>query len=168
MTTTAEPHGFVTKGIHWVSAALIGYGYFKGLDDVSQLADPALLISEIAFALALGTLFLVRFLWTKGVAGSTRLPAMAPRWEHVASRSVHLGLYLGIFAIVLSGLGIALGYAVPLLGGLFLAAMIWVHELALTLFPIMLLTHICGAIWHKIVRKDGVFESMTVGIDKLK
>ena len=161
MSTNAKPHGFVTKSIHWVSAGLLGYGYLKGLDSVSQLADPALLQFEISFALLLGALFLIRLLWTKGVAGATRLPQDAPRWEHAGSRAVHMGLYVGVFLIVLTGLGIALGYTVPVLSGLFLTAMIGLHELALTILPVMLLAHIAGALWHKFVRRDAVLESMT-------
>ena len=161
MKTQAKQHGFVTKGIHWLSAGLLGYGYLKGLDDVSQLADPALFQFEITFALALGALFLLRLIWTKRVAGSTRLPKDAPRWEHFASRAVHLGLYASVFAIVLSGLGIALGYATPMLGGVFLATMIGLHEISLAIMPLLLLAHVAGALWHKIVRRDGVLESMT-------
>ena len=161
MNKMAEPHGFVTKGIHWISAGLLGFGYLKGLESVSQLADPALLQFEITFALALGALFMVRWVWTKRVAGATRLPDVAPNWEHVASRAVHLGLYAGVFLIVVSGLGIALGYSIPVLGGLFLTAMLGLHELALTIVPLLLLTHVAGALWHKIVRRDGVLESMT-------
>ena len=161
MTTKAKPHGFVTKSMHWLSAGLIGYGYLKGLDNVSQLADPALFQFEITFALSLGVLFLARLFWTKGVAGSTRLPQDAPGWEHLASRSVHIGLYASVFAIVLSGLGIALGYAAPMLGGLFLTAMIGLHELSLTVMPLLLLAHIAGALWHKFIRRDDVLESMT-------
>ena len=128
MTSPAKPHGFITKGIHWVSAGMIGYGYFKGLDHVSQLADPALLRYEVGFALALGALFMVRLIWTRYVGGVTRLPAEAPRWEHLASRAVHFGLYAAVFGIVLTGLGIALGVSVPVLGGLFLSAMIGLHD----------------------------------------
>ena len=161
MVTQAEPHGFVTKGIHWVSAGLLGYGYLKGLDDVSQLADPALFQFEVTFAALLGVLFLVRFFWTKRVAGASRLPQAAPKWEHVASRWVHIGLYASVFAIVLSGLAIALGYSVPVLGGLFLTAMIGLHEVALTITPALILAHVAGALWHKVVRRDAVLESMT-------
>lgn len=161
MTPQTTSHGFVTKGIHWLSAGLIGYGYFKGLEDVSQLADPALFQFEVAFALLLGALFVFRWFWTKNVNGTTRLPAQAPKWEHVASKAVHIGLYAAVFGIVLSGLAIALGVATPGLGGLFLAAMIGAHEIALTVMPILLLTHIAGALWHKVIRRDGVLESMT-------
>lgn len=161
MTTIAQPHGFVTKGIHWLSGGLIAYGYFKGLDSVRQLADPAVLQFEVAFALVLGSLFLVRLIWTKTVAGPTRLPSEAPRWEHLASRAVHIGLYAAVFGIVLSGLGIALGYATPVLGGVFMGAMLGLHEFTLAALPVLLLVHIAGALWHKIVRRDGVLESMT-------
>lgn len=161
MTAQAKPHGFVTKGLHWVSAALIAYGYYKGLEDVSQLADPALFQSEVVFALILGAAFLARLIWTKAYSGSTRLPQSAPKWEHKASRLVHRGLYGSVFMIVLSGLGIALGYGTPVLSGAFLNVMIGMHETALTLMPLLLLTHIAGAVWHKLVRRDGVLESMT-------
>jgi len=161
MTMRAEPHGFVTKGIHWLSAGLIGFGYLKGLDSVSQLADPTLFVTEVIFALAIGTLFLFRLFWTKTIGGTTRLPEDAPIWEHWASRAVHIGLYASVFGIVLSGLGIALAYATPWLGGLVMGAMIGLHEFMLAAMPLLLIAHVAGALWHKVVRKDGVLESMT-------
>jgi cytochrome b561 len=39
--------------------------------------------------------------------------------------------------------------------------MIGLHEIALTLMPLLLLSHIAGALWHKVVRRDGILESMT-------
>ena len=161
MRPQATPHGFVTKGIHWLSAGLLGYGYLKGLNSVSQLDAPALLQFEVTFALALGAVFLGRLFWTKWVGGSTRLPRDAPNWERAASRAVHLGLYAGVFGIVLSGLGIALGHVTPVLGGAIVTAMIAVHEFALMVVPVLLLAHVAGALWHKFVRRDGVLESMT-------
>lgn len=157
----AKPHGFVTRGIHWLSIFLIGYGYLKGLDNVSQLADPVLFRSEVIFALAMGLLFAFRLFWTQKIGGATRLPQEAPKWEHFASRCVHYGLYGSVFTIVGTGLAIAYAYASPLLGNLFINAMIFVHEAALTLLPALILTHIAGALWHKVIRRDGVLESMT-------
>ncbi|SLN38506.1 cytochrome b [Pseudooctadecabacter jejudonensis] len=161
MTSQAKPHGFVTKSIHWLSAGLIGFGYLKGLDTVRQLADPTLFLTEIVFALSIGALFLFRLFWTKQIAGATRLPDDAPRWEQRASRAVHVGLYASVFGIVLSGLGIALAYATPWLGGLFMSAMIGLHEITLAALPLLLIAHVAGAIWHKVIRRDGVMESMT-------
>ncbi|WP_438956855.1 cytochrome b [Cognatiyoonia sp.] len=164
MTTPAKPHSFITRSIHWASAALIAFGYFKGLDNVSQLADPNLLRTEVIFSLLLGGLFALRLLWTKKVAGHTRLPTDAPRWEKFASQAVHVGLYASVFLIVISGLGIALGYTTPVLSGLFLSAMIGLHEFALAALPILLITHIAGALWHRFIRRDGIFESMVPGL----
>lgn len=157
----AEPHGFVTKGIHWLSGLMITYGYFKGLETIDQLADPALFRFEVMFALALGLLFAFRLFWTQKIGGATRLPQQAPRWEHLASRAVHLGLYGSVFAIVGSGLGIAYGYASTVLGDVFINVMLAIHEVSLTLLPLLILSHIAGALWHKVIRRDGVLESMT-------
>lgn len=161
MTSPAKPHGFVTRGIHWVSILMIGYGYFKGLDNVNQLADPALLRYEVIFASGLGLLFAFRLFWTQKVVGATRLPQEAPRWEHLASRIVHYGLYGSVFTIVGSGLAIAYAYVSPLLGRFFTNMMVGLHEAALTVLPVLILIHIAGALWHKVIRRDGVLESMT-------
>ena len=157
----AKSHGFVTRGIHWITAGLLGYGYFKGLNNVGQLRDPSLFWFEVYFALALGAAFIVRWIWTRKVVGSSRLPPDAPRWEHFASQAVQVGLYLSVFAIILSGLGIAFGFASPLVGGWFVAMMVGLHEVSLAVLPVLLLIHIAGALWHKFVRRDGVMESMT-------
>ena len=157
----ATPHGFVTRGIHWFSILMIGYGYLKGLDNVSQLADPALLRFEAMFASALGIVFALRLFWTQKFGGATRLPQEAPKWERVASRTVHYGLYGAVFSIVGTGLAIAFAYGSPVLGNLFIKTMIFAHEVALTILPVLILTHIAGALWHKVIRRDGVLESMT-------
>ena len=159
--TTAEPHGFVTRGIHWVSILLLGYGYLKGVDSVRQLADPALLRSEVIFASILGFVFLVRLFWTQKVGGATRLPQEAPWWEHLASRTVHYGLYASVFAIVGTGFGIAYGVTSQSLGNLYMDIVTEAHEAALVVLPLLILIHIVGALWHKVIRRDGVLESMT-------
>lgn len=158
---TVKPHGFVTKSIHWLSGLMIAYGYYKGLDNVNQLADPAIFHLEVLFATALGLLFAFRLFWTHKVGGASRLPKEAPKWEHFASCAVHFGLYGSVFMIVGSGLAIAYGFAAPYLGRSFVRAMIEVHEVALSVLPLLLLTHIAGALWHKLIRRDGILESMT-------
>jgi cytochrome b561 len=66
-----------------------------------------------------------------------------------------------VFGIVLSGLGIALGFVTPMLDGLFMDAMLGLHDVTLFALPVFLGVHIIGALWHKLARKDGVLESMT-------
>mgnify|MGYP001794918356 CR=1 FL=1 len=160
MTTQAKPHGFITRGIHWASGALIGYGYLKGLESAEQLNDPAVLQFEVLYALAIAALFAVRSMWTRYLGGTTRLPEDAPRWEHWASRLVHTGLYASVFGVVLSGLGIAAAHSYAALSGL-MGMMEALHEGTLVVLPVLLVLHIVGALWHKLVRGDGVLESMT-------
>lgn len=157
----AAPHGFVTKAIHWISLLMIGYGYMKGLDSVSELADPAVLRFEIVFTAILGALFAFRLFWTKKIGGATRLPQQAPWWEQIASRVVHAGLYVSVFGIVGTGFGIAYAYSTAALSGWFLDAMVGLHEASLAILPPLILIHVAGALWHKVVRRDGVLESMT-------
>jgi cytochrome b561 len=165
MTNTTQhpvkPHGFVTRGIHWFSILLIGYSYFKGLDNVNQLADPAVLRYEIIVASVLGLVFGFRLFWTQKFGGATRLPREAPKWEHAASRAVHYGLYGSVFAIIGTGFAIAFAYTSPLIGRSATNAIVEIHEATLTVLPVLILVHIAGALWHKVIRRDGVLESMT-------
>lgn len=145
---------------------MVIYGYTKGLDDVSQLADSAFFWYEVYFASALGLAFIARFIWAKYYGGQTRLPSSAPKWEHMISKAVHLGIYASVLAIVLTGLAIAYAYTIPALEGFFMTAMIALHEFALVVTPTLVIIHIAGALWHKFVRRDGVMETMTGSFGK--
>ena len=150
----------MAKLFHWSTAGLLGYGYLTGIDNVSQLADPARFQTEILFASVLGLAFVARFFWMQRINGHTRLAPDAPKWEHLLSRLAHHGIYIGVGLIVLSGLAIAYGLSTPMLGGVFVSAMIGLHEVSLAATAVLLGAHIVGALWHKFVRKDGIWESM--------
>ncbi len=160
-THVAQPHGFVTKSLHWLCAAMLAFGYLKGLEGISQLAHPGKLLTEVLFAATLGAAFAVRLIWVRSRGEPSRLPPEAPQWEHLASRAVHKGLYASVFLIVLSGFGIALGYVSTAPTSLLITIMIGLHEFALSAMPLLLLVHVAGALWHRFVRHDGVMESMT-------
>ena len=155
-----QHHGRVAKFLHWSTAGLLAYGYLTGVENIAQLADPTLFATEIAFALVLGLAFLCRYLWMRLVNGPTRLAVEAPKWERLLSKAAHNGIYIGVAAIVLSGLAIAYGYATPALGTWFVFAMTELHEFSLAATAVLLLSHVAGAVWHKLVRRDGIWESM--------
>ena len=71
------------------------------------------------------------------------------------------GLYGSVFTIVGTGLAVAYAFASPLMGDLFINTMIFVHEAALAVLPVLIVTHIAGVLWHKVIRRDSVLESMT-------
>ena len=80
---------------------------------------------------------------------------------------MHIGLYASVFGIVITGLLIALGYATPVLSGIFLTAMIGAHEAVLTILPLLLLAHVAGALWHKFVFQDRTILSCQNYLSKL-
>jgi cytochrome b561 len=141
-------------------AFALAYGYLTGVENISQLADPDLFVRELMFATCMGLAFLARYCWMRWVNGPTRLPASAPVWERGLSKLAHNGIYIGVALIVLSGLTIAYGYATPSLGRTFVFAATEFHEFALAATAILLLAHVGGALWHKLFRHDGIWESM--------
>jgi cytochrome b561 len=137
--------------------------------EIEDLSDPAALALEVRFALALGCIFLIRLIWVEFIGDGSRLPPGAPRWERVLSRMVHYGIYAMVLAVVLSGLAIA----APTLFGVnvtFLASssasqgfLLDLHEAFATTLLLLIVAHLFGSIWHWMVRRDGVWESMLRG-----
>lgn len=168
----ARPHGLITRAFHWLTGALLIYGLVFNAE-IEILADPVALAREIAFALALGGLFFIRLIWVESYGGGSRLPRDAPRWEHVLSAIVHYGMYALVLAIVLSGLAIGFTVSPPpsLFGsGLPFAVdpasrgfLLNLHEAAASALVLLIGLHLLGAMWHWIVRNDGVWQSMLWG-----
>ncbi len=153
-------HGSAAKFLHWSTTGLIAYGYLTGVDDVSDLADPARFRTELIFASLLGSLLVARFLWMHLINGHTRLSAHAPHWERTLSRFAHYGMYVGVAAVILSGFAIGLGISLPGLGGSFVSTMIAIHEFLLAVTAMLMAAHVLGALWHLLIRRDGVWGSM--------
>ncbi len=158
MTNKANAHGLSARMLHWSTAGILLYGYIRNAEVTNALNDPEAMTREVWFAIALGVLFAARFVWMEFFnGGASRLPAHAPRWEHVLSRFAHYGIYVGVAAIILTGLGIAyFASGAPTS----LAIMLGLHEFATAVTALLIFTHIAGALWHKFVRRDGVWESM--------
>ena len=159
-TPSEGQHGLPAKTLHWGTAGLIAYGYLSGVEDVSELSDPTRFRSELFFAGLLGVLLLARFLWMHLINGHTGLPRQAPTWERALSRCAHLGMYFGLAMVIASGLAIALGVASPVLGAGFVSVMIGLHEASLDMTALLITVHILGALWHLLVRRDGVWGSL--------
>jgi cytochrome b561 len=154
-----RPHGLVAKVLHWGTAGLLLFAYIQNGDVTNALRDPAAMRMEALLGLGIVAVFALRFLWMqRWNGGATRLPASAPWWEQRLSRLAHYSLYLCVLAIVASGLLIA---GAQSWGSPFLVdAASGVHEFiaGTTLFVIG--GHVAAALWHKLVRRDGVWESI--------
>lgn len=154
------PHGRVAKILHWSTAGLLVFAYIENGDVTNALRDPAAMRLEAALGIFIAAIFALRFFWMQRFnAGASRLPASAPWWEHRLSRLAHHSLYLGVMAIVATGLMIA-------------AAQAWstpqmvnitrdIHEGAANLTLFLIAAHVAAALWHKLMRQDGIWESMS-------
>lgn len=158
-TTGRSSHGLVAKVMHWATAGLLLFAYIDNGDVTNALRDPAAMRMEAWLGIGIVAVFAARFVWMqRWNGGASRLPASAPVWEHRISRLAHYSMYLCVVAIVASGLLIMAAqnwgnrFMVDATGGL--------HEFitGATLFVIG--GHVAAALWHKLVRRDGVWEAM--------
>lgn len=97
------------------------------------------------------------------------LPAQTPVWELRLARVTHLLLYAAMLVLPLSGLvAILAGQRAVSVLGLFalppLFPLSWLHEVAESLhgpvaklFLILLVLHVAAALWHALIRRDGIF-----------
>ncbi len=155
----AKPHGVVAKILHWGTAALLLFAYLDNGDVTDALTNPAAMRMEAYLGLGVAAAFVLRFLWmARCNNGASRLPETAPKWEHVLSRLAHYALYLAVLAIVATGLLIPATQSWG--GSVLLDAATNLHEFVTSATLFLIGAHIAAALWHRLVRRDGVWESI--------
>jgi cytochrome b561 len=93
------------KSLHWTTVVLLGAQFTIGwiMPGVHKLTQPGVLV-RLHFSL--GVLILgitaARLLWRLAV-GVPDPPANLPRWQQLASQTLHTILYVLLFALVFSG-----------------------------------------------------------------
>lgn len=162
------------RALHWIMAACILTMLFVGVYMVSTIRPKYLPL--IAFHKSLGIAILVLALIRLAVrlrSGAPALPADLPEPMKLAAVLSHYVLY--VLMIVLPLIGWAMlsagGYPVTLWGGVRLPAilpqsdglhtLLWhAHVYLAFLFFAIILLHLAAALFHALVRRDGVFEAM--------
>lgn len=163
--------------LHWSMAVLIIAMLFVGVGMVSTVSQlhTTLLAVHRPLGIALLALVIVRAI-VRLVYGAPPLPRDLPAWQRAAAHASHLALYALMAAMPLIGWSMlsAGGYPVVLAPGVQLppiaphnvtlyawlrAAHTWV---ALALYATVLL-HFAAALFHALIRRDGVFASMARG-----
>ncbi|MGY3037017.1 cytochrome b561 [Bradyrhizobium sp. USDA 4354] len=174
---TSVPHRFapIQRLLHWLMALCIIAMLFIGVGMVSTVAPkylPLVLIHK-TLGVALLVLVLVR-LALRLHLGAPPLPADLPPAMKLGARLSHLLLYGLMIVMPLLGLGMlwAASYPVVLYGGIQVPALLpqsdrvhtllWnVHvSLGLAFFALVLL-HLAAALFHALVRRDGVFATIS-------
>jgi cytochrome b561 len=167
----------VQRGLHWLMAVCIYTMLFVGVGMVSTVAPRYL--SLIALHKTLGIAVLVLALLRLAVRlrkGAPPLPADLPTPMKLAAVWSHYALYTLMIAMPLIGWAMlsSANYPVILFGGVSLPAIAPRGQELHTLLRIahvtlgfaffaLILLHLAAALFHALVRHDGVFQAMAGG-----
>lgn len=170
-----HPYGGVAIGFHWLVALLvlsmIPFGFVMANMDLSP-QKLEFYSWHKSFGIVVLTLAALRLVW-RLFNPPPPLPADVPGWQKFASQVVHYGLYAALFAMPLSGwlMSSAAGFTVSpfklfdlpnlvakdeALFKLFRQA----HELIAFAIIGLLALHVGAALYHHVVRRDGVLARM--------
>ena len=155
---SSPQHSLLAKIFHWGFVVLFLYGVLKQVDDISQLADVTLLKFELLFAIALVLLLAVRFIYMTKTQTSS-LPKETSALQKLSAKLVHLGMYLALSSIALSGILIGVLYWMGIKNGLVIELVINVHEVSVTACYWLIGLHVAAALFHRL-KNDGVWSSM--------
>jgi len=160
--------------LHWLMAACILAMLFIGVGMVSTVMPKYLTLVSIhkPLGIAILVLALIR-LAVRLLYGAPPLPADLPEPMKLAAVASHYALYALMIAMPLLGWGMlsAGAYPVVLFGGWHLPAilpqsdslhtLLWdAHFYLAFAFFALILLHVAAALFHALVRRDGVFETM--------
>jgi len=177
MTNTSRHFSPLARLLHWTMAVLILAMLFIGVAMVATVshAHATLIALHRPLGVALLVLALIRVA-VRWKNGSPSLPDDMPALQRFAAKASHLVLYGLFIAMPLIGWTMlsAGGYPVTLFGAWHLPAIVprnvdlfallrALHTwLAFALFATVL-AHIAAALFHGLIRRDGVFSSMARG-----
>ena len=174
MSTPAPLFHARARLLHWMMAPLVVAMLFIGIGMLSTTSSAYALLLAIHKPLGAAILVLVLLrIHTRFRHRPPPLPSDLPRLQRRAATLSHWLLYALLLLMPVSGWAMlsAAGYPVTLLAGIRLPPIAphdaglfaWLrgahHWLALLLFATFLL-HLAAALFHALVRRDGVLESM--------
>jgi len=162
------------RALHWIMALCLLAMLFIGVGMVSTIMPKYLALVSIhkPLGIAILVLALIR-LAVRLRYGAPSLPADLPEPMKLAARLSHYALYALMIAMPLIGWGMlsAAAYPVVLFGGVHLPAilpqsdslhaLLWDAHFYLAFgFFALILLHVAAALFHALVRRDGVFDTM--------
>ena len=165
------------RSLHWLMAACILAMLFIGVGMVSTIAAKYLLLVSVhkTLGIAILVLALVRLV-LRLRNGAPALPRAMPGPMKLAAHASHYAFYALMIGMPLLGWAMisAAGNPVVLWGGLRLPpiapqsaslhATLWsAHYVLAFAFFALILLHLAAALFHLLIRRDGVFEAMGPG-----
>jgi cytochrome b561 len=164
----------IQRLLHWLMAVCVLAMLFIGVGMVSTIMPKYLTLVSIhrPLGIAILVLALIRLL-VRLRYGAPLLPADLPKPMKLAAHLSHYALYALMIGMPLIGWAMlsAAAYPVALFGDLRLPAilplsdglhtLLWdAHFYLAFAFYALILLHVAAALFHALVRRDGVFEAM--------
>ncbi len=178
LRNTTTEWGSLAKGLHWIIAIGIFVLVYLGLEQAEmERGDEKAFIRMIhaSIATVIFGLMTLRIVW-RGINDSPGHPDGFPAWQKLSATLVHWGLYIAVFAQLISGvMTIATaGSGIPFFGLFKLhlpiakssdAHHFWeeVHEYSWRAIAILLVVHVIGALYNHFILKNDVLRRMTHG-----
>jgi cytochrome b561 len=173
VSAPAEGFAPLQRGLHWLMGVLILAMLFIGVGMVSSVSR---YVALVAIHKPLGILLLLLVLIRIGLRlrrGAPALPADLSPWQKAAAKASHIALYGLMLAMPLLGWSMlsAGGYPIVLYGPVHLppiaphdaglyALLLRAHTWLAYLLFLTVLMHLGAALFHALIRRDGVFASM--------
>lgn len=173
---TTDAYGWVSITLHWVMALLLIALYFVG-DYMVELTyyDPlyhTLPYWHKSIGIALGFALLFRLVWNFSNPKPAAIQG-APAFIHTLAKLGHLALYGLLLVLMISGylISTAKGKGIEVFGLFELPALLAsneqrgeiageVHEIAASLFMLLVTVHALAALFHHVYWKDNTLTRM--------
>ena len=169
-----QPFTPLQRALHWLMAVCILAMLFIGVGMVSTIMPKYLLLVSIHKPLGIAILVLALIRLSARLRfHAPPLPADLPEPMKLAARLSHYALYVLMIGMPLIGWAMlsTADYPIVLYGGVRLPAilprsdslhaLLWAAHFYLAfLFFALILIHLAAALFHALVRRDGVFETM--------
>ncbi|WP_144141036.1 cytochrome b [Paraburkholderia sp. BCC1884] len=173
MTSTQQRFSPLQRVLHWIMAICILSMLFIGVGMVSTIRPDHLTLVSIHEPLGIAIFVLAVFrLVARFVYGAPSLPAGMPESMKIAAHLSHWAFYALMLGLPLLGYGmlaaadypvVAVGIQLPsiLPHSNALHALLWsAHKYLALCFFVLILVHFSAALFHAMVRRDGVFRTM--------
>lgn len=170
----SKTFGLPARVLHWVMAAMVLAMLFVGVGMVVSVSERHEFLVALHKPLGIAVLMLVCVrIVVRFSSKPPALPEDLPRWQKSAAHGSHVALYALMISMPLIGWAMlsAGGYPVTLGGGVQLPAIVsaspvtfaWLrvaHRVLAYLFFLTFLAHFAAALYHGLIRRDGVVRTM--------